>query len=128
LKPILALSRRRRARFGRSFLLCAAAVAAMALTGCGGNGVGSWLVDPGRYDAYHCNDLVTRWKALTDREMELRALMERASQSGTGAVVGAVTYRTEYETVLAEEKLVQRDAGDKNCELTKTFQSDQSIR
>jgi len=100
----------------------------MALTGCGGNGVGSWLVDPGRYDAYHCNDLVTRWKALTDREMELRALMERASQSGTGAVVGAVTYRTEYETVLAEEKLVQRDAGDKNCELTKTFQSDQSIR
>jgi len=128
LKPILVLSRRRRARFGRSFLLCAAAVAGMALTGCGGNGVGSWLVDPGRYDAYHCNDLVTRWKQLTDREMELRALMERASQSGTGAVVGAVTYRTEYETVLAEKKLVQRDANDKNCELTKTFQSDQLIR
>jgi hypothetical protein len=128
LVPILVLSRRRRARFGRSILLCAAAVAGMALTGCGGNGVGSWLVDPGRYDAYHCNDLVTRWKTLTDREMELRALMERASQSGTGAVVGAVTYRTEYETVLAEEKLVQRDANDKNCELTKTFQSDQSIR
>jgi hypothetical protein len=128
LVPILVLSRRHRARFGRSILLCAAAAAAMALTGCGGNGVGSLLVDPGRYDAYHCNDLVTRWKALTDREMELRALMERASQSGTGAVVGAVTYRTEYETVLAEEKLVQRDANDKNCELTKTFQSDQSIR
>src|SRR5580692_3447994 len=129
-EPILALSRRCRARASRSFLLCAAAVAAgMALAGCGGgNGPGSWLVDPGRYDAYHCNDLVTRWKTLTDREMELRALMERASQSGTGAVVGAVTYRTEYETVLAEEKLVQRDANDKNCELTKTFQSDQSIR
>jgi hypothetical protein len=128
LEPILVLSRRCRARFGRSFLLCAAAAAGMALTGCSGNGVGSLLVDPGRYDAYHCNDLVTRWKTLTDREMELRALMERASQSGTGAVVGAVTYRTEYETVLAEEKLVQRDANDKNCELTKTFQSDQSIR
>jgi hypothetical protein len=115
-------------RLGRGVLLCAAAVAGMALTGCGGNGPGSWMVDPGRYELYHCDDLVTRWKQLTDREKELRALMDRASQSGTGAVIGAVTYRTEYETVLTEEKLVQREASDKNCELTKTFQSDQSIR
>ena len=57
----------------------------MALAGCGGsNGPGSWLVDPGRYEAYHCNDLVTRWKTLTDREKELHALMDKASQSGTG--------------------------------------------
>jgi len=127
LEPILALNSRRRARLGRSILLCAAA----ALAGCGGgngNGPGSWLVDPGRYEAYHCNDLVTRWKALTDREKDLRALMDKASQSGTGAVIGAVAYRSDYETVLTEEKLVQREAGDKHCELTTTFQSDQSIR
>src|SRR5580692_11297870 len=129
-EPILALSRRCSARASRSLLLCAAAVAAgMALAGCGGgNGPGSWLVDPGRYEAYHCNDLVTRWKALTDREKDLRALMDKASQSATGAVVGAVAYRSDYETVLTEEKLVQREAGDKHCELTTTFQSDQSIR
>ena len=126
-KPIAALSRRRRARLGRSFLLCAAG--GLALAGCGGgNGPGSWLVDPGRYDAYHCNDLVTRWKALTDRERDLRALMDKASQSGTGAVIGAVAYRTDYESVLTEEKLVQREASEKKCELTTTFQSDQSIR
>jgi hypothetical protein len=114
---------------GRSILLCAAAVAGMALTGCGfGNGPGSWMVDPGRYDVYHCNDLVTRWKTLTDREKELRALMDKASQSGAGAVIGAVAYRTDYESVLTEEKMVQREAADKNCELTKTFQSDQLIR
>jgi hypothetical protein len=128
LEPILALSRRRRARLGRSVLLCAAAVAGMALTGCGGNGPGSWMVDPGRYEVYHCNDLVTRWKQLTDREKELRALMDRASQSGAGVVIGAVAYRTDYESVLTEEKLVQREASDKKCELTTTFQSDQSIR
>jgi hypothetical protein len=121
------LGRRRRARASGSFLLCAAA--AMALAGCGlGNGPGSWLVDPGRYEAYHCNDLVTRWKALTDREKELHALMDKASQSGTGAVIGAVAYRTDYESVLTEEKLVQREANDKKCELTTTFQSDQLIR
>jgi hypothetical protein len=122
------LSRRRRARLRRSLLLCAAAVAGMALTGCGGNGPGSWMVDPGRYEVYHCNDLVTRWKQLTDREKELRALMDRASQSGAGVVIGAVAYRSDYETVQTEEKLVQREASDKKCELTTTFQSDQSIR
>ena len=128
-EPIFALSRRCRARLGRSFLLCAAAGAAMALAGCGGgNGPGSWLVDPGRYEAYHCNDLVTRWKTLTDREKELRALMDKASQSGTGAVIGAVAYRSDYESVLTEEKLVQHEANEKKCELTTTFQSDQSIR
>jgi hypothetical protein len=99
------------------------------LAGCGlGNGPGSFLVDPGRYEAYHCNDLVTRWKQLTDREKDLRALMDKASQSGTGAVVGAVAYRSDYEGVLTEEKLVQRQAAEKKCELTTTFQSDQSIR
>jgi len=117
-------------RSGRGFLLCAAVAAAagMTLAGCGGNGSASWLVDPGRYEAYHCNDLVTRWKQLTDREKELRALMDKASQSGAGVVIGAVAYRSDYETVLAEEKLVQREASEKKCELTTTFQSDQSIR
>jgi hypothetical protein len=111
-------------------LLCAAVAAAgMALASCGGgNGPGSWLVDPGRYEAFHCNDLVTRWKQLTDREKELHALMDKASQSGTGAVIGAVAYRADYESVLTEEKLVQREANDKKCELSTTFQSDQSIR
>ena len=127
-KPFLPLSLRRRARASRSFLLCAAA-AGTALAGCGlSNGPGTLFVDPGRYEAYHCNDLVTRWKQLTNREKELRALMDKASQSGTGAVVGAVAYRADLESVLTEEKLVQREASDKNCELTKSFQSDQSIR
>ena len=128
-KPFFPLSLRRRARSSRSFLLCAAGAVGMTLAGCGGgNGPGSWLVDPGRYEAYHCNDLVTRWKALTERERDLRALMDKASQSGAGAVIGTVAYRTDYESVLTEEKLVQRQASEKKCELTTTFQSDQSIR
>ena len=128
-EPSLPLSRRRRARWGRGFLLCATAAAGLALAGCGlGNGPGSWFVDPGRYETFHCNDLVTRWKALTDREKDLHALMERANQSGTGAVIGTLAYRSDYESVLTEEKLVQREANEKKCELTTTFQSDQSIR
>ena len=92
----------------------------MALAGCGlSNGPGTLFVDPGRYEAYHCNDLVTRWKQLTDREKELHALIDKASQSGTGAVIGAVAYRADYESVLTEQKLVQREANEKKkCELT----------
>ena len=128
-KSFFPLSSRRRARSSRSFLLCAAAAAGMTLAGCGGgNGPGSWMVDPGRYEVYHCNDLVTRWKDLTKREKELRALIDKASQSGTGAVIGTIAYRSDYESVLTEEKLVQREAAAKKCELTTTFQSDQSIR
>ena len=129
-KPFFPLSLRRRARSSRSFLLCAVAAAAgMTLGGCGlGNGPGSLMVDPGRYESYHCNDLVAQWKQLADREKDLRALMDKASQSGTGAVVGAVAYRSDYESVLTQEKLVQREAAEKKCELTTTFQSDQSIR
>ena len=129
-ESFLPLSRRRRARWGRSFLLCATAAATgLALAGCGlGYGPGSWFVDPGRYEPYHCNDLVTRWKALTEREKELHALMDKANQSGTGAVIGTLAYRSDYESVLTEQKLVQREANEKKCELTTTFQSDQSIR
>jgi hypothetical protein len=121
----------RRAPLRRRLLLCAAglALAGLALAGCGlGNGPGSFMVDPGRYEAYRCNDLVTRWKALTERERDLRALMDKASQTGTGVVIGTLAYRADYESVLTEQKLVQREAAEKKCELTTTFQSDQSIR
>ena len=105
------------------------ALAGLLLAGCGlGNGPGSFLVDPGRYEVYRCNDLAARWRQLTDREKELRNLMDKASQSSTGAVIGAVTYRADYESTLTEQKLVQREAATKKCELTATYQSDQSIR
>ena len=102
---------------------------ALALAGCGlGNGPGSFIVDPGKYDGYHCNDLVTRWKMLNGREKELRNLMDKAGQSAGGAVIGAVVYRSDYESVLTEMKMVQQRAVEKKCELTSTYQSDTGIR
>lgn len=101
----------------------------MTLAGCGlGNGPGSFIVDPGKYDVYHCNDLMARWKLLNDREKELRNLMDKAGQSAGGAVIGAVAYRSDYESVLTEEKMVQKHAAEIKCELTSTYQSDQGVR
>jgi hypothetical protein len=102
--------------------------ATLTLSGCGSSeDVGALFVDPGRYSAYHCNELADRWKVLTAREKELRGLMDKAKETSGGAVVGAVAYRADYDSVLSEEKLLKRNAMEKNCAFTPEFQSDQSI-
>ena len=93
-------------------------LAALGLAGCAANDSAALLIDPGRYELFKCDDLAARWKLVSGREKELRALMDRASQTGGGAVVGALTYRTEYETVLSDERLLQRTAAAKNCPLS----------
>jgi hypothetical protein len=116
-----------RRRCGRLHLLLVCSFA-VALVGCT-NGAGSLLIDPGRYDAFHCDDLAARWKVLVAREKELRDLMDRADQGGGGgAVIGSLAYRTDYESVRSEEKLLQRTATEKNCSPASQFQSDQVIR
>jgi hypothetical protein len=92
------------------------------------DGAGSLLVDPGRYSAYHCNELAARWKVLVVREKELHGLIEKASEGAGGTVIGSLAYRTDYESILTEEKLLQRAAAEKNCGFNPEFQSDQTIR
>jgi hypothetical protein len=103
-------------------------LAGVALAGCGmGDGPGSLFVDPGRYDAYHCNELAARWKYLNEREQTLRNLMDKASEGSGGSVIGSISYGADYNSVLTEKKIVQRQATEKKCELVPAFQSDQTI-
>jgi len=127
------LYRRARSRLSVIGLICG--LAAGALGGCGVSeqGIGTLTLDPGRYVLYHCNDLVDRLKGLINREKELRNLMDKAGESTGGALIGALSYRTEYETVLSDQKLVRRMAAEKKCDLSPlgpppTYQSDQTIR
>jgi hypothetical protein len=99
----------------------------MVLSACGG-GVGTLLVDPGQFDAYHCNDLVSQWNALSDREKKLRNLTARASEATGGTVIGVLTYRSELETIATQKKLLQQQATEKKCELSTVYQSDQGIQ
>ena len=111
----------------RGAAICA--IAAVALSGCASsNGPGQLLVAPGTYDAYHCKDLTQVWDQLNKRETELRANMDRASQGGGGTVIGAAAYGTDYQVVLTQKKMVQEQAVVKNCELVKSYQSDQTVR
>lgn len=109
---------------------------AAALAGCGSDGMSALLVDPARFDGYGCKDLVSQWQALLTREKQLRNLINRADDSAGGVVIGALTYRSEYQTVLEQEKVLQRAAAAQKCQLvsaatpspTSTFSSDQVIR
>ena len=106
-----------------------AAVLGAALAGCSmSGGAGSLMVDPSLYGAYHCDDLAKQWKVLVAREKELRALMQRADQGTGGSVIGSLAYRPDYDSVLSEEKLLQRTAAEKKCAAPPQFQSDQIIR
>jgi hypothetical protein len=117
-----ALAHRRLVGAILGFVLC-------GLTGCGmSDGAGALFVDPGRYTLYRCEDLAARRKVLVAREAELRGLIEKASESPGGAVVGSLAYRSEYDSVLAEQKLLQRKAQEKNCGFVAPSQSDQVLR
>jgi hypothetical protein len=105
-----------------------ALLALVPLAGCGSDGAGAVFIDPGRYTLYHCDDLATRRKVLIARESELRGLMERASESAAGSVIGSLAYRSEYDSVIAEQKLLQRHAAEKNCSFASPLQSDQTLR
>jgi hypothetical protein len=112
-----------------SFVLSSLALLALVpLAGCGSDGAGAVFIDPGRYTLYHCDDLATRRKALIARESELRGLMEKASESAAGSVIGSLAYRSEYDSVIAEQKLLQRNAAEKNCSFASPLQSDQTLR
>jgi hypothetical protein len=105
-------------------------VGAGALGGCAGSdGVGALLVDPARYAGYRCKDLIGEWTNLTTQEKQLRELINKADEGGaTGTVIGAVAYRSDYETVLEREKVLQRTAAEQNCELKPVYSSDRTIR
>jgi hypothetical protein len=126
--PVPGLWRRGRAGPRAIGLICV--LAAGALAGCGmSEGPGTFAVDPGRYSVYHCNDLVARLNALLTQEKDLRNLMDKASEGTGGTVIGTLSYRTDYEAALSEEKLLRRTAAEKNCELASPpYQSDQTIR
>jgi hypothetical protein len=109
-------------------------LAAAALAGCStSDGVGALMVDPGRYEGYNCKDLVGQWNGLVSREKQLRDLIDKADESTSGVVIGALAYRSDYETVLEQKRVLRRTAAEKKCQLTPPaattkFTSDQTIR
>jgi hypothetical protein len=99
-----------------------------AAAGCS-TSVDTYLIDPGHYSAYHCNQLVDRLKELQKRQADLRNLMDKASEGGGGVLIGGMSYRANYEKAVGEEKVLRRTAADKKCALEPPpAESDEVIR
>jgi hypothetical protein len=114
--PVRERSGRGRAGPAAVGLVCI--LTAGTLVGCSmGDGVGSFMVNPSRYSAYHCNALVSRLSELIEEQNDLRNLMDKASEGGGGSVIGTLSYRSDYEKALGEEKLLRRTAAEKKCQL-----------
>ncbi len=98
-------------------------------TGACSTNIDTYLVDPGRYSAYHCKELVDRLKELQTHETELRNLMDKASEGGGGTLIGGMSYRANYEKAVGEERVLRRTAAEKKCALEPPpLESDQVIR
>ena len=117
------------ARISAAALRAMLFVAAAALAGCGlSDGAGALFVDPGHYSAYQCKDLIAESQNLAHLERELRNLLDKASEGGGGSVIGALAYRSDYESVLEQQKLLKRAAAEQKCELVPGYNSDRMIR
>ena len=122
-------SHRRRERFRAAAVSARLAMSLAGVAAGCSTSVDAYLIDPGHYSAYHCNELVDRLKELQRRENDLRNLMEKASEGGGGTVIGGMSYRANYEKAVGEEKVLRRTAADKKCTLeAPAFESDQVIR
>jgi hypothetical protein len=114
-------------------MLCAGAVAMLllALTACSTPGVDTSFTvfaDPGKYRYYSCEQISAQMKHWGKREEELRLLMDKAEQGAGGAVVNLIAYKADYVAATEELKLLNRAAGEKNCDTPANWRSNSVIR
>lgn len=86
------------------------------LCGCAGSDtVGSLMVAPGKYDFHSCEQIAGRLPAAVAREKELKGLIDKAERDGTGVVVSALAYKTDYATARGDLRLLRDTAQRKQC-------------
>ena len=112
LLPDLCHSRRARA--------AVSLVALLLLSACGSSNpqddkVGTFLVAPGKYFLYDCQQLDAAAVGYQNRGEVLRKAMADADKSPGGGVVSLLAYRGEYGQVQGNLAEIRREAASKNC-------------
>jgi hypothetical protein len=93
------------------------AAAALALCACAmsDDQAARYLVAPGKYVLYTCDEIGRAAKAKAARELELQQLMAKASVDAGGQLIGDMAYRSEYLSVRGELNELRHAAADKHC-------------
>ena len=73
------------------------------------------FVDPGKYQFYNCEQLAGQRTYWTNRELELKLLMDKAEQGTGGTVVNVIAYQTDYVMAREELKVIDATTRGKNC-------------
>jgi hypothetical protein len=88
----------------------------------------TFLVDPGKYQYYSCEQIAAELKNWTRREEELKTLMDRADQSAGGSAVGLIAYKADYVVAGEELELLKATARSKKCAQAESWRSNAVIR
>jgi hypothetical protein len=98
--------------------LVAIALAALAVSACAGNDdtAARFLVAPGKYRLFNCQQLGHAATKNLERQRELEALIARAGPETGGQVVSAVAYRPEYLSLQGDIMDMRQVAVDKKCD------------
>jgi hypothetical protein len=86
------------------------------------------FVDPGKYQYYSCEQIAAQRKNWSNRQSDLKLLMDKADQSAGGAVVNVLAYKADYVTAGEELKVLESTARTKNCTTPANWKSNSTIR
>jgi hypothetical protein len=101
-------------RLGRS--LCLAALAGMlSVPAMAQIDLPSMHADPSKYMLYRCPQLALARPGLVTRMRELERLNAKAATSPGGAIVGRMTYRSEYLMIQGDLQNLDRRAAQLDC-------------
>jgi hypothetical protein len=97
--------------------LSSAALAAAMLAGCAmsDDSLSSFLVAPGNYVLFSCDDIARTAKVTQARQKELEQLMAKAGTGTVGQLIGDATYGTDYATTRGHMQNLRAAAADRKC-------------
>ena len=109
----------------RTATLLALPVLALLLSACASSNpqedkLGKFLVAPGKYVLYDCQQLDMMNAAYRSRRDVLSKAMADAEKAPAGGLVSALAYRGEYGQVEGNLAEIRREAASKNCTLKPT--------
>src|SRR5512141_2687549 len=101
-----------------SVTLCFCTALAAVLSGCASSEdtLSSFLVAPGSYVLFNCDDIARTAKGVEARHKQLEQLMAKDSTDATGRIIGGATYGSEYAMTRGQLNNLRAAAAEKNCD------------
>jgi hypothetical protein len=106
-----------------------ALIGAALLAGCGtADNPLTIFAEPGKYEYHSCEQIAGQKAMWSNREQELRRLMDKAEQGTGGTVVNLLAYKADHVAANEEIKVLENTARSKNCETPANWRSGSAVR